>query len=133
MTRSRTYCQFPIACISEWIVPAVLLGQSILFRDSAGNLSGYMTWAFLAEDSERRILNDPNVLLHIGEWNEGDRLWIMDMVILDGRLKSYTRQMLDVFPDYQEVRFVRRREDGSIRKVTFLRRADLCKRTAGWG
>ncbi|WP_425599761.1 toxin-activating lysine-acyltransferase [Xanthomonas arboricola] len=66
LTRSRTYCQFPIACISEWIVPAVLLGQSILFRDSAGNLSGYMTWAFLAEDSERRILNDPNFLLHIG-------------------------------------------------------------------
>lgn len=127
MLRSRTYCQYPILCISEWIRPAILLDQILLFDDEAGNLSGYITWALLAEDVENRIVSDPNVLLHISEWNEGDRLWIMDMVVLNGDLKRHLRHMLSQFSGFNEAKFIRRREDGTVRKVSVFGRDNLCR------
>ncbi|MFC5437308.1 toxin-activating lysine-acyltransferase [Rhodanobacter umsongensis] len=121
MMRSPEYCQYPIACLAEWIRPALLLDQYHLFHDEGGNLVGYMTWAFLAEDVEQRLLHDPAVLFHLSEWNEGDRLWIMDFVVLNHDL----RPCLDVararFAGLGEVRWLRRREDGSIRKVLHCR------------
>ena len=72
MAKSDEYCQYPIACVTMWIEPAIRHEQIHFFRDASGEICGYMTWAWLAEDTERRLLHDPNVLLHISEWNEGE-------------------------------------------------------------
>ncbi len=122
MTKSSEYCQFPIACLAVWIEPAILLGQIHFFRDRADKVIGYMTWALLAEDTEQRLLHDPEVLFHLSEWNEGDRLWIMDFVLLDGRMKTILKEARQLFPGFNQAKSLRRREDGSIRKVTTWRR-----------
>ena len=54
MMKSSSHCQYPIACIALWIEPAVLLEQFLIFHDLGGNPTGYMTWAFLAEDPGAR-------------------------------------------------------------------------------
>jgi cytolysin-activating lysine-acyltransferase len=122
MTRSSEYCQYPIACLAVWIEPAVLLDQIHFFRDRGDNVVGYMTWAFLAEDTEQRLLHDPEVIFHLSEWNEGDRLWIMDFVLLGGRLRALLKEAARLFPGFERAKSLRRRENGSIRKVTTWRR-----------
>jgi cytolysin-activating lysine-acyltransferase len=122
MAKSSEYCGYPIACLTVWIEPAILLEQIHFFLDRSGNPIGYMTWALIAEDTEQRLIHDPEVVFHLSEWNEGDRLWIMDLVLVDGRIKEALRQARDLFPTFTEAKSLRRRADGSIRKVTLWRR-----------
>lgn len=95
----------------------MLHGQYHLFKDGSGNLVGYMTWAFLADDTERRLVGDPAVLLHLSEWNEGDRLWILDFVVLNQDVRRYVALARQVLAPHEQARSLRRREDGSLRKV----------------
>jgi hemolysin-activating ACP:hemolysin acyltransferase len=122
MTKSSEYCHYPIASLSVWIEPAILLDQIHFLRDRGNNVVGYVTWALLAEDTENRLMHDPEVIFHLSEWNEGDRLWIMDMVLLDGRIKPFLEEVRGLFPAFNEAKSLRRRDDGSIRKVTTWRR-----------
>lgn len=117
MCRSQLYCQFPVACISEWLIPPIAFGQILVFRNASGLLVGYVTWAFLTEDVERRLLNDPQVLLHFSEWNEGDRLWLLDFVSTQGSARQLLRQVRDHFKDHRFARSLRRQDDGSIKKT----------------
>ena len=118
MGRSDEYCQYPIGCVTLWIEPAVRHEQIYFFRDAAGQVCGYMTWAWLAEDTERRVLYDPNVLLHISEWNEGERLWILDFLVHTGDVRAWIQEARTLFGEVTQAKSVRRRDDGSVRKVT---------------
>jgi cytolysin-activating lysine-acyltransferase len=122
MLNSREYCQYPIACLKFWIEPAILLNQIHFFFDLGGQPIGYMTWAYLAEDTEKRLLHDPDVLLHLSEWNEGESLWILDLVVLDGSLKNQLREAFSLLSKFAEAKSLRRRADGTVRKVTKWRR-----------
>jgi cytolysin-activating lysine-acyltransferase len=118
MMSSDIYQKYPIACLTTWIRPPVLLGQCHLYYDLSGGLIGYITWALLAEDAEDRWLHDPNVILHISEWNEGDRLWIMDFVALNGDIRRLILASESLFPGHRIAKSLRRNVDGSMRKVT---------------
>lgn len=117
MTKSDEYCQYPIACVALWIEPAIRHEQIHFFRDDSGQICGYMTWAWLAKDTEQRFLHDPNVLLHISEWNEGERLWILDFLVHSGDVRRRIREARTLFRDVTQANSVRRRDDGSVRKV----------------
>ena len=118
MGQSAQYCQYPVACLPLWIEPAIRHEQIHFFLDHAGSAVGYMTWAWLAADTEYRLAHDPSVLLHLSEWNEGDRLWVLDFVLLGGELRSRVREAADLFGrDQQVVRFLRRREDETVKAV----------------
>jgi cytolysin-activating lysine-acyltransferase len=121
MTKSSKYCGYPIACLGVWIEPAIRLDQIHFFYDLSGNPIGYMTWALLAEDTEQRLLNDPDILFHLSEWNEGARLWIMDLVLLDGNIGGALNEAFALFPSFRGAKSLRRRDDGTIRKVTTWR------------
>lgn len=108
MGRSDEYCQYPIACVTLWIEPALQHEQIYFFRDEAGHVCGYMTWAWLAEYAERRLLDDPNVLLHISEWNEGDRLWILDFLVHRGDVRARIDEVRGVFAEMRQARSLRR-------------------------
>jgi cytolysin-activating lysine-acyltransferase len=123
MLRCRNYRFFATACLGAWIHPPVTLGQIRLFFDNMGEPVGYITWALLAPDVESRIATDPKFLLHASEWNEGDRLWIIDFVAPGGlgrQLQDFVEQ--DMFEGFSEARYVRRNPNGSVRKVIVRRR-----------
>lgn len=122
MCASDEYCQYPVACLTIWIRPAILLKQIMFFREPGGVSSGYLTWGLLAEDAEERLLNDPEVVLHPSEWNEGDKLWILDLMSTSGGLRAKLRQALDTLSEYDTAYSLRRRPDGTVRKVTVWRR-----------
>ncbi len=122
MSHSPQYCQYPIACLTLWIEPAIRHEQIHLFRDETGSAVGYVTWAWLAADAEYRLIHDPEVLLHISEWNEGDRLWILDFFLLASNVRARVREMTSLFDKAQEIRSLRRRPDGSLRAVRIWHR-----------
>jgi cytolysin-activating lysine-acyltransferase len=129
--RSKKHSHDPIASLAAWIEPAILLRQIDFFFDLAGRPVGYLTWALLAEDTEQRLLHDVDVVFHISEWNEGTRLWIIDFVLLDGNVREFVRKAYSLFPDAVEAKSLRRRYDGTVRKVTVWRRRWRGKRASG--
>ena len=126
MGRSNDYCQYPLACVTLWIEPAVRHEQIYFFRDDAEQICGYMTWAWLAEDAEWRLLHDPNVLLHLSEWNEGERLWILDFLIHTGDVRAWVEEARSLFRGVAQSKSVRRRDDGSVRKITTWTKRGSC-------
>jgi hypothetical protein len=42
----------------------------------------------------------------------------MDFVLLGGRMKTILNEARDIFPVFKQAKSLRRREDGSIRKIT---------------
>ena len=122
MMRSDKYCQYPIACLSLWIRPAILLEQIHFFFDEGGHFVGYLTWALLAEDTEHRLINDADVLFHISEWNEGDRLWILDFVVTNKSIRKIIKEAFELFPNFGEAKSLRRTDDGAVRKISTWRR-----------
>lgn len=119
------YSEYPIACIALWVRPAIQHHQIYFFYDGLGQVCGYLTWAWLTEDVEAQFVNDPNVLLHLSEWNEGDRFWILDFLLQTGDIGHRIREAFSLFPDIEIGKSLRRREDGSVKKITTWRRKRL--------
>lgn len=121
--QSPKYCEYPIAVIPLWLEPAIRHRQIGFFLNESGLAVGYLTWAWLTEDTESRFIRDPTIILHISEWNEGDRLWILDFVLNHGDIRDRLREALTLFKDVRSVKSLRRRDDGTVRKVTTWRRS----------
>ncbi len=129
MTKTAEYPHYPLACLSAWIEPAVLHNQiHFFFREEDRKPIGYFTWAFLASDVEQRLIHDPDVLFHISEWNEGESLWLMDMVLIAGDVRSRIREVHAMFPDFIEARSLRRTEGGSVRNRRLWKRTRMARR-----
>ncbi|MCX7207582.1 MAG: toxin-activating lysine-acyltransferase [Proteobacteria bacterium] len=62
------------------------------FNDD-GMVVGMVIWACLTKDVEKRIIEKRKVDLHKSEWNEGDRLWILDFVAPFGNIKYIIRDI----------------------------------------
>lgn len=83
----------------EWLaMPAIILKQFRIWRQGPQPIA-YASWALLTEDAEQRLLSGQR-RLRPGEWNAGDRLWLIDLVApfggADGFLTDFKRK---VFPD----------------------------------
>jgi hemolysin-activating ACP:hemolysin acyltransferase len=124
MANNTRYRGFPLASLSAWIDPAIVTNQLAIFYGSySGNPVGYITWAFLAPDVEHRWLNDPGVLLHESEWNEGGNLWIMDFLAIPGYCEDIIEFIENnMFADHSEAYSLRRKGDGTVRKVSYWKR-----------
>ena len=80
-----------------------------------GDCLGYMTWARVADDTERRLIHDPDVVLHPSEWNEGEKLWILDFVARAGYGPQLIREARRMLGD-SVAHSVRRDAEGVVRK-----------------
>ena len=116
--RRGCYASYPIASLNAWLLPPARVGQLKIFKDYSGNLIGYMTWALLSEEVERRWLREDSTLWHISEWNEGTRLWIVDFVSLHGRTRACLEQAMETLNQYPEARYLRRASDGTSRTIS---------------
>lgn len=125
MAKSDKYCQYPIASVTLWIEPAIRHEQIHFFRDESGQVCGYLTWAWLCEDTEQRLLRDCNVLLHISEWNEGERLWILDFLVHSGDVRTWIREARMLFGEVMQAKSLHRWDDGRLRKVITWKKRPL--------
>lgn len=117
MSLSPQYCQYPVICLREWLRPAVLLGQFGWIHDRHQRSLGYLTWAYLTAAVERRLVDDPEVLLHLSEWNEGRQFWIMDLLLIEPVLLPVKALLPRLFPEESTIKYLRRNHDGAVRKV----------------
>lgn len=93
------YMDFPIASLKMWLFTPAKLSQLHLFFDETDRqLQGYMTWAWFSDKTEQRWKAGTMDAIHISEWNEGKRLWIIDFVTLPGYTEICVRRASSVFP-----------------------------------
>jgi cytolysin-activating lysine-acyltransferase len=82
-----------------WLLPPAKLAELHLFLDEGNKLLGCMTWAWFSEETEQRWKAGTMEGIHLSEWNEGERLWIIDFVTLPG----YTELCVKLAPRAFEV------------------------------
>lgn len=111
--------RFQMRTLQYWLTPAIDHKQILFLFDSAASPIGYVTWAHLAQDTEQRLLTDANFLLHVGEWNEGGRTWIIDFCFPFGGAREAVNVLKGMFREagIDKVFWARRQADYSIRKT----------------
>lgn len=120
MARQPAYREYPLAVMTDWLDVPITLDQVQVFFDAATHAPvGYVTWAFLSAEVERRWLSEPSTLLHYSEWNEGDRLWIMDFVAPFGHASDIARHLRrHGFAGHDQARSIRRDADGNVARIS---------------
>jgi hemolysin-activating ACP:hemolysin acyltransferase len=76
---------------------------------------------------ERRLLEDPAADLHLSEWNEGKRVWIMEFVAPDycNELAHHIKE--EMFPDHDAIHWLPRRERNAGRPRIWHRKSSQTK------
>lgn len=112
---------FSLGAVFGWTWPAIRLGQVAFLFDGNGQPLAFATWAFLSEPVSQRMAAGDVRLLDISEWNEGDRLWIVDIVAPYGHCASMARRLRALLScHFTEARGVRwRGAEADVRTVRF--------------
>lgn len=104
---------FSIASINVFILPPIKLGQiQFAYCKRSGEPRGYMTWAYVTEEVSSCLKSDQKRILSLDEWNEGDLLWITDIVAPFGDARAILSHFIESKNLYgervQAVRFDRK-------------------------
>jgi len=115
MTRSPAHKHLFIADM-EWLVaPAIMLKQFRIWHQE-GTPVAYASWAFLSEEAEQRLLSGVRKLSP-GDWNSGDRAWLIDLVAPHGGGEGFLANLKQkVFAD-RELKTLRPDPDGNGAKA----------------
>ncbi|HEY5800667.1 MAG TPA: toxin-activating lysine-acyltransferase [Burkholderiaceae bacterium] len=112
-----------LAFFRHRVFPAIHLNQIRFFFNDNGQVVGYVIWANLAHDVEERLRDNPEAYLHTSEWNEGESLWILDLIAPAGHFKNIVKELdVNVFRSYTAVSYSRKNRD-KVYYVT-VRRAE---------
>jgi hemolysin-activating ACP:hemolysin acyltransferase len=108
MATAPTHREAPVGYLASLVIPAIHHKQTQVFFDEDGAPVGYVIWARLAEDVQRRVMTSGTFKLHESEWNEGEQLWVLDFLAAGGHLKYVLRHLRDhAFGDDATVRYLR--------------------------
>lgn len=98
MTQMGTHKHMFLSDLDWLIQPPISLGQMRLFHERKVPVA-FVTWALLSEEVEQRVISG-NIRLKPGDWNSGDRPWLMDVVCpFGGTQKVIDETKKAVFPD----------------------------------
>jgi hemolysin-activating ACP:hemolysin acyltransferase len=88
--------------------PAVKLGQIEFLFNSFGEPLAFATWAYLTQSMVEVMVEDPSYTLDISEWNEGDQLWVVDVLAPFGDARNLLRKVRKLhFPEQRRARALR--------------------------
>lgn len=120
---SPLHAQMPVGSLIGMLDSPMDLKQVKAYFNDYGDSMGYVVWALLAPDVERRFLAGKDFSLHWTEWNEGTSLWIIDFVVQRGSLAYVLRDLRDkLFKDFDTVTYFRVKNGKRIAKQ--VNRAD---------
>jgi cytolysin-activating lysine-acyltransferase len=115
---TSNYRHAQIFTIRAGIEQAIFHEQIEFYYNLKGFPIGYVVWAYLTPDTERRLLNDRDFTLHPSEWNEGNALWVLDVCYPYGSSADIRRHIKTMLKSQSfHFSWVRRNTDNSIRKV----------------
>ncbi|MEB7886987.1 toxin-activating lysine-acyltransferase [Serratia fonticola] len=98
MLHNRNYSLYPVLSIQLWTEFAIQYNQIKFLFDTRGLPLSYVTWAYLEVDTEERLLSDPEFRLHPSEWNEGDRIWLLDFCCKPGFGRKAIERFIQLRP-----------------------------------
>lgn len=112
---------YTFAYANRVLMPALQHEHLKFYFDAHGNEVGFVVWAMLAPGVEEQFHRDREWNLHISEWNEGNRLWILDLVAPHGHFKEMIRDLArSVFPDFEMVHYCRIRRGKLVQKAIYV-------------
>ncbi|WP_380180757.1 toxin-activating lysine-acyltransferase [Kalamiella sp. sgz302252] len=118
MLYNREYSLYPVLTLQYWTEYAIQHRQIKFLFDMRGRPLAYVTWAYLAADTEQRLLGDADFRLHLSEWDEDGRIWILDFCCKPGFGAQAIKKLRELRPwGKSEARWLSRRK-----KVVILRR-----------
>lgn len=89
---------------------AATFNQIKLYFGVGGECVGYVVWAYLTPDVERRFLLGKDLSLHFTEWNEGTSLWVIDFLVPRRSLPYVLCDMRDkLFKGNDSITYFRRK------------------------
>jgi cytolysin-activating lysine-acyltransferase len=80
LARAPAHRHLFLADLDWFLAPALALKQLRIFHDGKQAI-GFAIWASVSEEIEKELLNQGQ-RLRPGDWNSGDRLWLMELVLL---------------------------------------------------
>ncbi|RQP23675.1 toxin-activating lysine-acyltransferase [Piscinibacter terrae] len=123
MSQSPAHVGAAMRSLRLLVTPALAQHRIKFYFNEDGQPVGFVVWAFLDEDVEQRVISTAGFQLHESEWNEGRRLWIVDLVAPMGNARYILRDLRDaVFADAPEIQYLRRRRAGAMQHKHLRRR-----------
>ena len=105
-----------IKVMGTLFLPPLQLNQFRIWYDDKGP-TGFVVWAFLSKEVERRYKDGKPIQPH--EWQSGENLWFINFVSIRGSLKEKIRGLYNLFPNYK-IGHILRRRNGRIGKYERL-------------
>ena len=103
----------------EWlVVPPLRLRQFRLFRRKNAPVA-YASWAALTEEAEKRLLSGVRKL-QPGDWNAGDRLWLIDLAAPFGGHEAILKELREKVFAGRPVKTLQPGPDGKGMRVVTL-------------
>lgn len=126
MSQTALHKNWPLSSVHWWIAPALRHNQYRVYRQ--GNLPvGYVAWAYMSEDVERRYVKN-TMSLTPTDWRSGDRLWFIDFIAPGGGASAITKDLKEnVFPDGTG-RVLRWREGNDTLSIFYVHGKNAVKR-----
>ena len=123
MLQDKTYSEMQVLCLKVWTEQAILHNQIRFFFNDLGAPVGYGTWAYLSDEVEKKLMEQGDCLLHPSEWNEGDRLWILDLCSPEGHTADIVRHLkTNLFGRAREAKWIRHGKSTTKGRVRLFRR-----------
>ena len=88
------------------LAPPLRLGQWYFERDADGNLSAFLTWAYLTDEAADGYVTRTR-LLQASDWDAGDQLFFIDLIAPHGIPRGFAGRVKALFPDNHKARFTR--------------------------
>lgn len=97
---SSTHRRCPLEDLHRLLMPAIKTGQFVLAlqNDETQQPVGLMTWANLTPEAELRYLQTLDRTLQPRDWEEGDRPWVLDIVVPFGDTRTMVSAVRHVIP-----------------------------------
>jgi hemolysin-activating ACP:hemolysin acyltransferase len=106
---SPFHALMPLGTWMRMLNPAIDANQIQLYFGEGGECVGYVIWAYLAPDVERRFFLGKDLSLHATEWKEGCSLWIVDFLIHRKSLPYVIKDMQNkLFKSNDSITYYRR-------------------------
>ena len=85
---------------------------------------GYMTWAYLSDDSDAGMRRGEKSYLHISEWNEGENLWVLDFLSVGVSPRGLVKEAIEKVFKKENVAFYAKRDGaGNVIRVMSWKRS----------
>lgn len=122
MSKSKYYGNYSLGDVFALVHEPIVLGQILFYFNQDGEPVGFMSWAMVSADIEKRLIANPDSVLSDNEWNSGDIMWVTGFCVSPEYFREFFAVVKDhKFHDARVIRSIRRDAHGQLRKVTTWR------------